>query len=126
MSKPKISTAIAIMLASIGAPPLLAQGAPNGRPFLQRMPSYTAWSYDGRDDPRDFPTNGFFPGDFAADPAGAAIGATGIFGFAPYRATAQPVDEPRLDRTACARRHRSYDAASGSFVGYDGARHRCR
>jgi hypothetical protein len=125
MSKPKITFTIAIILAAIGAPPLFAQGGPNGHPFLQRMPSYTAWYYDGRDDPRDFPTNGFFPGDFAANPSSAAISATGIFGFTPYRAAAQPADEPQFDRTACAR-HRSYDAASGSFVGYDGARHRCR
>ena len=125
MSKPKILAIIAIVLGSIGASPLLAQDRPNRQPFLQRMPSYTAWYYDGRDDPRDFPTNGFFPGDFAANPFGAAVSATGIFGFTPYRAAAQPVDELRFDRTACARRYRSYDAASGSFVGYDGARHRC-
>jgi hypothetical protein len=126
MSKLRIQTAIAIVLASIGASPLFAQDGANGRPLLQRVPSYTAWYYDGRDDPRDFPTNGFFPGDFAANPSGAAIGATGIFGFTPYRAAAQPVDESRSDRTACAQRYRSYNAASGSFVGHDGARHRCR
>jgi len=126
MSKPKISSAIAIVLASIGALPLFAQGGPDDRPLLQRMPSYTAWYYDGRDDPRDFPTNGFFPGDFASDPSGAAISATGLFGFRPYRTAAQPVDESRSDRSACARRYRSYDALSGSFVGYDKARHRCR
>jgi hypothetical protein len=26
----------------------------------------------------------------------------------------------------CARHHRSYDPASGTFLGYDGARHSCR
>lgn len=126
MSKPKITFAIAISLAAIGTPPLFAQNGSNGQPFLERTPSYTAWYYDGRDDPRDFPTNGFFPGDFAANPSSAAISATGIFGFTPYRTAAQPVGESQFDRTGCARRHRSYDAASGSFIGYDGARHRCR
>lgn len=30
---------------------------------------YTSpWPYDGRNDRRDFPTNGYFPGNFAADP----------------------------------------------------------
>jgi len=28
--------------------------------------------------------------------------------------------------SACAQRYRSYDPASGTFLGYDGARHPCR
>ena len=35
--------------------------------------------YDGRADNRDFPSNGVFPGNFAADPITAAIG--GAAGF---------------------------------------------
>ncbi len=35
--------------------------------------------FDGRGDHRDFPTNGFFPGNFAADPVYAAIGGTAGF-----------------------------------------------
>jgi hypothetical protein len=82
------------------------------------LSSYHAWYYDGRDDDRDFPTNGFFPGDFAADPAHAAIGAAGLFGFTPdYRGYYQ---------AGCTRQQRSHNAATGYFVGYDGARHRCR
>src|SRR5665213_1186172 len=46
MSKPKILVIIAIVLASTGASPLLAQDGPNRRPLLERMPSYTAWYYD--------------------------------------------------------------------------------
>ena len=91
MSTPKILTAIATVL---GALALFAQdstfaqdagpyGPPGHRPFLRRDLSYHAWYYDGRDDDRDFPTNGFFPGDFAADPAHAAIGAAGLFGSTP-------------------------------------------
>lgn len=119
----------ATILAALGALALFAQdlafaqdagpyGPPGSRPFLRRDLSYHAWYYDGRDDHRDFPTNGFFPGDFAADPALSAIGAAGLFGSTP--------DQGGYYRAGCARRHRSYDAATGYFVGYDGAPHRCR
>jgi hypothetical protein len=121
MRKPSLLIAAGAILASIGAPPLLAQDGPN-----RAVRPYTAWYYDGRDDPRDFPTNGFFPGDFAANPPGAAISATGLFGFTPYRSAAQPVYGLQPEQIACARRHRSYDAASDSFLGNDGAWHRCR
>ena len=40
--------------------------------------------YDGRDDVRDFPTNGVFPGDFAPDPGSAWIGAAGLLAGRPY------------------------------------------
>jgi BA14K-like protein len=126
----KIRTATATILAAIGALTLFAQestfaqdagpyGPAGSRPFLRRdISSYHAWYYDGRDDQRDFPTNGFFPGDFAADPAHAAIGAAGLFGSTP--------DQRGYYQAGCVRRHRSYSAATGYFVGYDGARYRCR
>ena len=59
----------------------LAQSA--HEPFLQRDVPSTAWYYDDRDDTRDFQNNGFFPGDFAAHPPSAWLGAAGIFGFTP-------------------------------------------
>jgi hypothetical protein len=127
MSKLRILTATAAILVSMGAAPLLAQDAGNGPgrpPFLQRYPAYTAWYFDGRDDVRDFPANSFFPGDFAADPARAAIGAAGIFGSTPT--SPRLADGSQPDRIGCTRRYRSYSAASGSFRGYDGAWHRCR
>jgi len=79
------------------------------------------WSYDNRDDNRDFPTNGFFPGDFAARPATTWIGAAGIFGSNPEHAV---VEYPSQFLSYC-RRHRSYDPASGTFLGNDRLRHRC-
>jgi BA14K-like protein len=127
MSTPKILTAFATVL---GALALFAQdsafaqdagpyGPAGSRPFLRRdLSSYHAWYYDGRDDDRDFPTNGFFPGDFAANPAHTAIGAAGLFGSTP--------DYRGYYRAGCARRHHSYNATTGYFVGYDGAPHRCR
>jgi len=87
------------------------------------------WYYDGRDDNRDFPTNGFFPGDFAANPAAAWIGAAGIFGSNPEHAAveypSQVVVGSPSDRSYCARRYRSYDPVSGTFLGNDRVRHRC-
>jgi hypothetical protein len=129
MSKPRTPAAIATILTILGALALFSQdstvaqdagpyGPAGSRPFLRRDLSYYPWYYDGRDDHRDFPTNGFFPGDFAADPAHAAIGAAGLFGSTP--------DYGGYYRAGCARRYRSYDAATGYFVGRDGAPHRCR
>jgi len=125
----KTLTAIATILAALGALALFAQDStfaqdggayvPAGsRPFLQRDLPYRAWYYDGRDDNRDFPNNGFFPGDFAADPAHAAIGAAGLFGSTP--------DRGGYYRAGCARPYRSYDATTGYFAGRHGARHHCR
>ena len=70
-----------LLAASPGA--ALAQSA--HQPFLQRDVPPTAWYYDNRDDSRDFQNNGFWPGDFAANPPAAWIGAAGIIGFRPAR-----------------------------------------
>lgn len=127
MSKLRVLSATAVVLASMGALPLAAQDGGNGPgrpPFLQRFPSYTAWHFDGRDDVRDFPANGFFPGDFAANPAGAWVGAAGIFGWTPT--SPRLADGSQPDPDYCWRLHRSYNGPSGTFRGYDGAWHRCR
>src|ERR1700723_497285 len=129
MSTPKILTAFATILAALGTLVLFVQdssfaqdagpyGPAGKRPFLRRDLYRNAWYYDGRDDQRDFPTNGVFPGDFAADPAHAAIGAAGLFGSTP--------DYRGYYRASCARRYRSYNVATGYFVGRDGTPHRCR
>jgi len=91
MQKLRNLTAAAIVLASLAAAPALARDFAVTRSAGLRHiphggPARTVWHYDGRDDTRDFPTTGFFPGDFAADPANAAIGAAGIFGSTPSRA----------------------------------------
>jgi hypothetical protein len=43
------------------------------------------WYFDGRNDERDFRSNGFFPGNFAADPFSAGFGAAGLFESTPWR-----------------------------------------
>lgn len=80
---------------------------------------------------------GFWPG-FAA---GAAIGGLGSYAYYgggyyddPYYYGDTYYDEPSVavvpdtggDATAyCAQRYRSYDPASGTYLGYDGLRHPC-
>jgi hypothetical protein len=41
------------------------------------------FNYDNRDDQRDLPTNGGFPGNFAANPFFAGVGAAGWLGSNP-------------------------------------------
>ena len=128
--KTVITTATATILATFGAlvlfaqHPVFAQSEGAGWPFVWRDVPDRAWYYDGRDDNRDFPTNGFFPGNFAADPPRAMIGAAGLFGSTPEHANPVLTEGPY--RADCARRYRSYDAATGYFWGHNGAWHRCR
>jgi hypothetical protein len=130
-SPSSIITAIAVILAWCVTPVFsqdIAATSPDvGRPFVEGGTIYNVW-FDGRDDVRDFPTNGFFPGDFAADPPGAAIGAAGIFGSTPTRSYPSEVvvGGSRRGMLWCAQRYRAYDPVSASFRLYDGPRHRCQ
>jgi hypothetical protein len=132
MGSPKAVTATVMILTLGCGMPLLAQGIAKSASGGLRSNApdgyvYNVW-YDGRDDVRDFPNNGFFPGDFAADPAGAAIGAAGIFGSTPvsnYHPPQAVIVGSQPDQARCAHHYRSYDRASGTFLGHDGVRHRC-
>ena len=119
-------TAIAVLACAAATTAAPAQDY-GGR--IVRFGNTSAWSFDGRDDDRDFPTNGFFPGNFAADPPGAAIGAAGLFGSTPWHSArpypSQVIFGPTGYQAYCARRYRSHAPASGTFIGADGARHRC-
>jgi BA14K-like protein len=118
-----VTTAIVLAVAATAA---LAQDDA-GRTV--RYGNTSGWYFDGRDDDRDFPTNGAFPGNFAANPPAAGIGAAGLFGSTPWRSAlpypSQIIFGPGRDQSYCARRHRSYDPSSGIFIGSNGARHRC-
>jgi BA14K-like protein len=132
MSSPKVATAIVTIFALWGGSPALAQtiaAAASGglQSYVRAGYLHDVW-YDGRDDVRDFPNNGFFPGDFAADPAGAAIGAAGIFGSRPvtnYYPAQGVIVGSQPDQAWCAHRYRSYGWPSGTFLGHDGLRRRC-
>ena len=133
MRKLTLLVTAAAGLASAALTPVLAQEVRPGPHSPANLPNAQAspiiWFFDGRDDVRDFPTNGFYPGDFAAYPPGVWIGAAGLFGFNPQHATDTP--PPRVaaglphDQAWCARRYRSCDPASGTFVGKNGTRYRC-
>ena len=116
ISKLWIFVAATITLASGCSGPALAQSA--HEPFLRRDLPPTAWSYDGRDDTRDFQNNGFFPGDFAAHPGRAWIGSAGLFGFTPSGGS-------HFGVIYCARRYRTHSPTPGYFQGDDGVWYRC-
>ena len=117
MGRSLIMAAVVIALAPSGARSAFAQHA--HEPFLRRDVPPTAWHYDGRDDTRDFQNNGFFPGDFAANPGSAWIGAAGLFGFTPSGGS-------HFGPIYCTRRYRSHNPAPGYFQGDDGVWYRCR
>lgn len=111
----------AAILISLAASATRAQGLP------LRYGNTSPWSYDNRDDHRDYPTNGFFPGNFTADPSTAWLGISGLLAGNSER-SAWPYPSQVVIGPApypnCARL-RSYDPASGTYRGRDGLRHRC-
>jgi hypothetical protein len=111
---------------SVVAGPALAQDYVV-RPL--RYGNTSSWYFDARNDHRDFPTNGLFPGNFAADPLLASIGSAGFLESNPYR-SARPYPSqvyfgPPSDQGYCARHYRSYDPVSGTYRGKNGLRHPC-
>jgi hypothetical protein len=79
-----INFRIATMIAGVVLP-LLSVPAHAYDDRILRYGNTSPWSYDGRDDKRDFPTNGFFPGNFVTDPSSAWIGAGGFLSSNPQR-----------------------------------------
>jgi len=89
-------------------------------PFMRRDTPPTAWDYDNRDDTRDFQANGVFPGDFAARPGLAWLGAAGIIAAAPSTSGSH------FGPIYCTRRYyRAHNPRPGYFQGDDGAWYRC-
>ncbi len=125
MIKAGVLATIAAVLTSAATTAALAQDS--GVRAL-RFGNTSGWFYDGRGDSRDFPTNGLFPGNFAADPAGAAIGADGILGSTPWRSAmpypSQVVIGPACDQVHCSRHCRSGDRRQ-AMHGNGGRRPRC-
>ena len=86
------------------------------------------WHYDNRNDDRDFPTNGFFPGNFSADPSTSWLGIAGALAGNSERSplpypSQVVIGTPRAPLPCL--RLRSYDPATGTYLGRDGLRHRC-
>jgi hypothetical protein len=72
------ATTLAMIHAAPGSATELKHGA-------IRYGQTSGWLYDNRNDNRDFPTNGVFPGNFAAQPNVAWIGAGGFLESTPQR-----------------------------------------
>jgi len=93
-----------------------------------RYGNTSPWYYDNRDDHRGYPTNGFFPGNFSADPRTSWLGIAGALAGNSERSVypypSQVVIGSTPHQPACLRL-RSYDPASGTYLGRDGLRHRC-
>jgi hypothetical protein len=75
---------ITAALASVAAPGYAGDVGYGGYGAV-RYGNTSGWLYDNRDDNRGFASNGVFPGDFAAQPSVARIGAGGIAGSTPQR-----------------------------------------
>jgi hypothetical protein len=77
---------IAALTAFAATAPASAQNY--GQPTIP-YGNTSSFYFDGRDDDRDSPTDGVFPGNFAADPVYATIGgASGFLGSNPRRSAA--------------------------------------
>lgn len=94
---------------------------PPGQSYGERPQRYgnTAnfFNYDNRDDQRDFPTNGVFPGNFASDPFTASVGVAGWLGSNPqHSAVPYPSQTYYVDvrgRVFC-QQYRPEEAAPGT------------
>jgi hypothetical protein len=71
---------------------------------------------------------GFWPGDVAAGVAGGAAGTAGAIASVPFGGYRNDNSYAYMDDSAsyCAQRYRSYDPASGTYLGRDGRRHVCQ
>jgi hypothetical protein len=81
MGRLKIMICTVVLVAS----PITPGSATDLRYRPIRYGQTSGWLYDNRNDNRDFPTNGVFPGNFAAQPNVAWIGAAGFLESAPQR-----------------------------------------
>jgi hypothetical protein len=120
MHRLKILTAAAALLI---ATPVVAQELRGPDPYANGGYSY---GYDhGYYD--NYQRNDFWPGRVAGDIVGGAIETADAIATAPFRAlNGNPSYAMGADDSYCAQRYRSYDPASGTFMGYDGRRHPCQ
>ena len=108
----KLQAALPVLLGAIAiAEPVFAGDYHGIRPL--RYGNTSSWHFDARNDDRDFQTNGFFPGNFAANPPFASIGAAGFLESNPYRSALPYPSQVYFgpQRNDCAGHHHSYDPA---------------
>ena len=100
----RITIAVTGILTILLSVPTHAQ---NGA--VLRYGNTSPWSFDGRDDDRDFRSNGSFPGNFATDSSTAWIGAAGLLGSNPQRSVDPYPSQVVFGSSppaSCAQRHR--------------------
>jgi BA14K-like protein len=107
MTNLKSLNTVIILLAAMTATPVFAQAAIS-------EPGAFAFYHPDRD-----VLNGGAPID--SGPGGGAFRPMPPAGSDAYAA----MDRVAPGASSCARRYRSYDPASGTFLGYDGRRHAC-
>jgi hypothetical protein len=138
MTKLKLLGAVAILSATIVSPALAQQVIYNPGYCAQFYPDANCQNkgpnspYTGDYQRRQAYRNGnwdngwnnnsgFWPGDVAA----GAVGTAGAIAGAPFRSGRSYADM-NGDASYCAQRYRSYDPASGTYLGRDGRRHVCQ
>jgi hypothetical protein len=109
----------AAILVSLAMPAAAQTG-----PAPQGQPGYNS-GYNYRYNDRYY-HNDFWPGEVAGGIVGGAIGTAGAIATAPFRAMSGNNSYAMAPNASyCAQRYRSYDPASGTFMGRDGRRHPC-
>ena len=134
----KIVTAAVLTLA----PYLAAGAAPMGAARTDSIPAAQNVAWRGGPHGEWFPDRGAWGGglsfafapfsyDYAYDP-GYAYSSPGYYdygyaspGYYDYGYASPGYPAPGGDAAYCAQRYRSYDPASGTYLGYDGIRHPC-
>src|ERR1700739_3941908 len=120
MHRLKVLTAAAALLI---ATPVVAQELRGPDPYADGYGYSYGYDHGYYD---NYQRNDFWPGRVAGDIVGGAIGTADAISTAPFRAlNVNPSSAMGGDASYCAQRYRSYDPASGTFMGYDGRRHPC-
>ena len=90
-------------------------------------PAYVEESYPAYDNGYYYGSYSYGPFGVAADVVGGAVETAGAIATAPFRAFGVRESYAMAQGGShCAERYRSYNPASGTFMGYDGRRHPCR
>lgn len=142
MRRSTLSGAVAILFAVAGSPVLAQEmgGSPGpGYSYGAEPQAYDQGSYDNRDHGPGYDEQGYRQSNYgqryyrdngpvgaAAGVVGGAAATAGSVATAPFRAFDNRDSYAMAQGDSyCAQRYRSYDPASGTFMGYDGQRHPC-
>jgi hypothetical protein len=144
MNLPSKTFAVALLAAAPSWFATSANAGPLGAPLAQQDPGATVqmvqwrggghrgWGGGGREWGPGLAVGAIIGGAFAASRPGYAYGyAPGYYSYdydPGYYAAPGPgygAPAPDQDVAYCAQRYRSYDPASGTYLGFDGLRHPC-